>query len=271
MIDGKKISTDIQNTLRERVCACGRVPRMDIISLSRDRVITSFVRMKRKFGETIGVDVRVHELPEDMDQADLVSLVEGVVGETNGCIIQLPLPPHIDTDKILNLVPWEKDIDVLGREAQERFGAGEMDILPPVPGAVAAVLAVLPPKTRSKKFLIIGSGKLVGSPVATLLGNMNINFDIIDRDTPDEERKKRLLEAEVVISGTGQPHSIRSEDIRKGVILIDAGTSELAKKMVGDIDPVCYAKASYYTPVPGGIGPITIAILFKNLIAHSCI
>ena len=275
MIDGRKIAREIREQLREKIEKSGTTPRMDIISLSQDKAIKAFVRKKKRFGKRIGVNVVVHDLPENTTEGELIGQLENIFKQTDGVVIQLPLPQHIDTEKILKMIPVKKDIDVLNPESIENFAKGMSGSIPPVPGAVKEVLKIvfeakdptsLSRATRGRKIVLAGYGKLVGQPVGMLFDREGIPYKVIDKETSPKDKDGLLKNADIIISGIGQSHSIKSEDIKDGVVLIDAGTSELAKKMVGDIDPECYEKASLYTPVPGGVGPITIAILFRNLV-----
>lgn len=270
IIDGKKISREIRENLKERVSNCKEIPRMDIISLSQDKAIKSFVRQKKLFGEKIGVQVFVHNLDKKNSEKILVEYLNKILQETNGCIVQLPLPAHIDTEKILEMIPVEKDIDVLNPISIKGFASGINKSIPPVSGAIQEIIKLIPGGLKRKNIVIVGFGKLVGQPVTMLLDREGVNYHVIDKKTSGADKKEFLRSADIIISGTGRPHSIKPIDIREGVVLIDAGTSELAKKMVGDIHPNCYEKASLYTPVPGGVGPITIAILFKNLVDNIC-
>jgi len=119
---------------------------------------------------------------------------------------------------------------------------------------------------KNKKVLVIGNGKLVGEPVGIMLSHEGIMFDVVNKSTDEITRNEIIRNADVIISGVGIPHLIKPDMIQPGVILIDAGTSEQSGKLAGDIDPACADVASYITPVPGGVGPITVVALFRNLL-----
>jgi methylenetetrahydrofolate dehydrogenase (NADP+)/methenyltetrahydrofolate cyclohydrolase len=170
-------------------------------------------------------------------------------------VVQLPLPKQINANKILDLIPSDKDVDALSENAS---------VLAPVAGAVREVLERNQVELEGKKILVVGQGRLVGRPVAIWLAQEGYEVETADINT------KNLAEltnrADVIITGVGKPGLIKLEDIKEGAILIDTGTSESAGKLMGDVDPTCAVKCSLLSPVPGGVGPITVAMIFKNLL-----
>ena len=269
-IDGKKIAQEIKSELRSDVESCDKKINLDIVMVGSDRASKSFIQRKVKFGKEIGVDVFLHKFDSDILQVELEGQLSEILRTSEGCIVQLPLPEHIDKKKILDLVPADLDVDMLGSASYSSFESGTSSNYPPVAGAVREALLSIDENLSGKNIVILGCGELVGKPVSTWLKNKNIEHDIVDIDTGSETRKELLRGADIIISGIGKPNSLTSSEIKDGVILIDAGTSELKKRLVGDIYKDCYNRASFYTPVPGGIGPITVAILFRNLINNVC-
>jgi methylenetetrahydrofolate dehydrogenase (NADP+)/methenyltetrahydrofolate cyclohydrolase len=172
----------------------------------------------------------------------------------------------MDVQTILNSVPLEKDIDILSDDAKKAYNNKNLKSIPPVAAAMWELLKSTNVDLEGKEILIVGNGKLVGEPVSMLLSHENISYTIIDKDTDPFERSRKLSTADIIISGVGVPHMIKPDMVKDGVILIDAGTSEQADELVGDIDPTCADKASYMTPVPGGVGPVAVVCLYKNLL-----
>ena len=191
-----------------------------------------------------------------------------VVASGEGSIIvQLPLPPHIDTERVLNVVPPERDPDVLSEKSIALFEKDTSAILPPVLGAIKEILLRSGVFVGNKKVVIVGRGKLVGAPAAVWFKRHGSNVALLGRDTAD--LKPHTAEADIIVLGVGSPGLLRPDMIKPEAVILDAGTSEEGGKLLGDADSACAEKAGVFTPVPGGIGPITVAILFQNLLTLS--
>jgi methylenetetrahydrofolate dehydrogenase (NADP+)/methenyltetrahydrofolate cyclohydrolase len=235
------------------------------VQFGNDVAIKKFVSLKMKVAEQLAItaDYVVSEV-ETTSEAVLV-LQDVIAKNYDGIVLQLPTPVGIESETLINTIPLAMDIDVLGASAIEAFRQGRSNRLPPVAAAVETILKVHAISPINKNIVIRGKGKLVGEPVMMLFDQSHIPYSAIDANTPVEEQQHALQHADIIISGTGVPHSLTPDMIKDGVILLDAGTSEQLGKLAGDIDPACSAKASLYTPVPGGVGPVTVACLFKNL------
>ncbi|MFA5131790.1 MAG: bifunctional 5,10-methylenetetrahydrofolate dehydrogenase/5,10-methenyltetrahydrofolate cyclohydrolase [Candidatus Paceibacterota bacterium] len=268
--NGKEASQTMQILLKERIANLGRAPVLAIISVDEHPSIVSFIRIKRKYAEALGVTIKEFNFKSETDESSLVDVVQALAksNEYDGIIVQLPLPSSYDALRVLNAVPQELDVDVLSSDANASFietGAP----LPTVVGAVAHILEDTYTDIENKNVVIVGHGKLVGAPVAVWLKHQGITPEIIDADTDTETRKKLLQNADIVISGSGAPHTLSPEDFKPGVVIIDAGTSEQAGVLAGDCDPRCAAIANVFTPVPGGVGPLTVAYLFENVVSFA--
>jgi len=255
IVDGKALAGDIKKDLKNKLA--GRSLRLDVILVGDNLASLKYVERKKKFGEEIGVEVIVHDLMGDMAQADLEEEIIKLVNEerVNGIIVQLPLPVQIDAQKILNLIPAEKDVDAFGSEAK---------VLPPTVGAIKEILERNNVELENKKIVVVGQGQLVGRPVAVWLTQEGREVELVDINTKNPDAI--LRGADVIISGVGKPGLITPDKIKEGVVLIDAGTAESGGQLVGDADPACASKCLLFTPVPGGVGPLTVAMLFKNLL-----
>lgn len=256
IIDGKKIASEIKSDLRKKLS--GKKLTVGLIVVGSDTVTDKFVSMKQKTADDLGVDLRVFEYDESISKEDLIDEVKLISsrGDISGLVIQLPLPTHLkdETDSILELVPPAKDIDALGKETR---------VSAPVAVAVREILARSGVELKGKNIVVVGRGRLVGRPVAVSLATAGGNVNDFDENSPG--LKEALKNADIVVSGAGDPHFIKPNMIKDGVVLIDAGTSESAGRVVGDIDPACAEKASIFSPVPGGVGPVALSCLFKNL------
>ena len=259
IIDGKALAEKIKQALRLALLAQGKNLRLDVILVGDNIVSEKYVERKKKIGEEIGVEVVVHELLEDISPIDLEEEIKKLSNDerVNGIIVQLPLPPQIDEQKILNLVAPEKDVDALNSEAK---------VLSPTVGAIREILNRNLVSIKGKKVAVVGKGKLVGRPVAIWLTQEGADVAVIDSKTADADSTRLLQNADIIVSGVGKPGLVTPDKIREGVVLIDAATSEQNGSLKGDADPACATKCSLFTPVPGGVGPLTVVMLFKNLL-----
>lgn len=269
IIDGKEIAEKIKSSLREEVLELnesGKKIRLAVLKVSGDPVTEKYLKTKKNFAESIGVDLKIYEVPSEISTNKLREKVSEIVHikENNGVIIQLPFPDQINIQYILDAIIPEKDPDMLSSKSLGKFGTGKSKILPPVVGAVKEIFAEHGVGLKAKNVVIVGAGRLVGKPIATWLVNEKATVSVIDENTknPEEYSKK----ADIIISGVGKPGIIKSDMIKEGVVAIDCGASESKGQVIGDIDIEVEKKASLFAPVPGGVGPVTVAMLFKNLI-----
>lgn len=270
IVDGKKIASDIYDTLRESFRRVHKTPELHILYVGNDPVIDNFIRFKEQAGKSLGVAVHIHRFSHEISEEELIGALQKIQQSASGIVVQLPLPQHIHQEKILSMVPAELDIDVLGKNAQQQFIQRTSRFVPPVAGALEHIARTYACDFSNKKILLVGNGILVGYPVSLWLDRQQYVYDVIDKETPNHIQTALFAQADIIISGAGQPEFIHASMIRDGVALFDCGTSELSKKITGDIHPSSYEKASLVTPVPGGVGPLTIAVLYENLlIAHT--
>ena len=266
LMDGKAAAQKILDALKQEAAALAKKPRLAVVAVGEDPVIANFIAQKKKTADFVGAEMRVYPFPADIMTNALRKRIAEIVHEkkNTGVIIQLSLPAHINKQYILNAIPLEKDADVLSSRAVGNFATGKSPIMPPVAGAIKALFEEYEIDYQKKNIVILGAGALVGRPMALWLMAEDRGFALITEKTRDSQ--DILREADIVISGVGKPQSITGEMIKKGAVVIDAGTSESAGEMVGDVDADSVgAKAAFLTPVPGGVGPVTVAILFKNL------
>lgn len=265
--DGKLASEKIQLKLSERIKRSGSSPVLAIISVGSSPATLSFIKIKRNYAEAIGVTVKEFNFPAEDNEAGLVSKILDLSesGAYDGMVVQLPLPPAYDARRVLEAVPTELDVDVLNSHSIASFKTNGTPV-PPVAGAVAHIIDDTKTDLVGKNIVVVGNGILVGTPVATWFTLQGGTPTSIDIETDEETKEHLLKEADIVVSGTGVARMIRPEHLKKGVVLIDAGTSEQDGTLSGDCDPACADVAEVFTPVPGGVGPLTVACLFENLI-----
>lgn len=266
IVDGNKIAKELEEKLVTELLFS--IPKkVCFIVFGGNTATEQFVKAKSKVAERVGIIVEVKKYPNVKTTAEAIKLVH-TLGEKDydGIVVQLPLFAGIDTQTVLDEIPPLKDIDVLGTIAKESYANGKINRTPPVAQAVYEILESCNVELTGKKIVVAGQGRLVGEPVHLMLNRMKAPHDVVDINTSEKEKLELYKNADIIISGMGIPHGIKPDMIKKGVVLIDAGASEQAGKLVGDIDPTCESKASFITPVPGGVGPITIVCLLRNLL-----
>lgn len=267
ILDGKKLAEKIFKEIKSEVAELGKSLRLAIVIVGEDPVVRKFVEQKKKKAKEAGIDIRIYPFPEAITTNELRKRMAEIVHEENnhGVIVQLPLPASINSQYILNAVTPEKDVDMLSAKALGNFVVGKSPIMSPVAGAVKAFWKEYKISYKNKHVAVVGAGNLVGRPVALWLLSEHATFSMITKDTPDPASV--LRSADIIISGIGFPKFITKDMVKEGVVVMDAGTSESEGKLAGDVDfESVSSKASFITPVPGGIGPVTIALLLKNLV-----
>lgn len=279
IIDGRKIRDEIKELLKKEVAELKKDLRLGIVLVGDNPVSLRFIEEKKKFGNEIGVDARVYKFDETISTTALRDKLAEIIHikQNTGVILQLPLPAQINTQYILNSIVPEKDIDVLSSRALGEFYVGRSVILPPVVGAVDLILKQIfsdvMPEIAEKNIVIVGAGRLVGKPLAVYFINKLATVSVLNKNT--SEISKFTREADILISGVGLPKFIKSDMVKNESIVLDCGASvEKVKtdsgeteKYSGDVDfDEVSKKAAFITPVPGGVGPITVAMLFKNLV-----
>ncbi|HEY4504604.1 MAG TPA: bifunctional 5,10-methylenetetrahydrofolate dehydrogenase/5,10-methenyltetrahydrofolate cyclohydrolase [Candidatus Paceibacterota bacterium] len=252
IIDGRKIANGIAETLN------GRGKTLYVLQVGDESASTSYIKIKQKFGEKIGVKIIREQLSPNTQSSELILKIKEANQDKNisGIIVQLPLPEHIVTALVLAEISPTKDPDALSPSPL---------VLPPVVAAVEEIVNRYEIDLYFSDVVVVGYGQLVGQPVTKWLRDAGVEFALV---TEENENPEKILQgADVIISGVGKPSLIKPDMIKSGVIIIDAGTSESGGALMGDVDPKCAQKASLLTPVPGGLGPITVAKLFQNLIS----
>ena len=258
MVDGKRIAEEMYTELAPKFAVLGRKVRLGIVVVGSNPVIESFVRIKTRAAERLGVDMVRENVSHSGDAGKIIQAVNRLVATTDAVIVQLPLPQGINVDEVLAAVPKEKDVDALNPRVPEE----DRLVHAPVALAVVEILKRGGIEIRGARTVVAGAGRLVGAPSAVLLRTLGANVSFF---TLEEGSIEDVKDADILVLGTGKSGLIKPEHIKEGVALIDAGTSEQKGKIQGDADPACAEKASVFTPVPGGVGPVAVAMIFQNL------
>ena len=261
MVDGRALASEILTSVRRDVAALGRAVIVRAIVVAPSPATESYLRIKSSRAKEAGMTLEVVRLPDTATTEDAVAAVRAEGADA--VIAQLPLPPSIDTIAVLDAIPRGKDADVLSSSARAAFENGEAGALvPPVALSVLHILERHHISVVGKKVTVVGSGWLVGGPVITCLTRIGADITVVNKEKGD--LREALKDADIVVSGAGAPLLIKPDMVKNGVVLIDGGTSGLGALVVGDADPAVAEKASLFTPVPGGVGPVAVACLFEN-------
>lgn len=283
IIDGRKMAKEILARARARADKLARRPLVVALTSSDTPATRSYLAIKTKKAEEAGCVLKViqFDLSRGINNLMLSRQVVDSAENADAVIVQLPLPAGIETKAVCDAIPVSKDADVLSSLARAKFEMRDLrnpSLLPPVVGAVREIFLRNNIDVKGKpsfakgygvamKAVVIGTGFLVGAPVATWLKQQGAMVEVIANPSEFAVARATLATADIIISGAGSPHLIKPEMLKQGVVLIDAGTSESNGVVVGDADPVCADKCSLFTPVPGGVGPLVVACLFENAVA----
>ncbi len=270
ILNGKALSKKIELLVADEVITLknetGRVPGLAVILVGSDPASQAYVGMKKKACDRVGFYSVTHEMPEDISQETIEKTIE-MMNENpgiDGILIQLPLPKQIDTTKLLELVAPHKDVDGFHPYNVGRLSTGLDGFVPCTPLGVMELLKEYSINPEGKNCVVVGASNIVGKPMSALLLNANATVEITHIYTKD--LKSHTLNADIILVGVGVINLIKEDMVKDGVIIIDIGINRNDEgRLVGDVDfENVSKKASFITPVPGGVGPMTIAMLLKN-------
>jgi methylenetetrahydrofolate dehydrogenase (NADP+) / methenyltetrahydrofolate cyclohydrolase len=267
LIDGKKLSQEILLRVKTEVEKLPFEPVFCDILVGDDKVSAQYVGMKARAAMNTGILFHKANFPASISTEQLVKEIESLNKIKNMCgiILQLPLPAHIETQTALNAVLPEVDVDCLGAVASKKFYEDQNAVGFPTALACMELINSLNLNLKDKNIVVLGWGNLVGKPVEAMLKFRGLNPTIITSKT--ENKEMLIKEADLLVSGMGKGKYITGEMIKKGAVIIDAGTSESGAGIVGDVDLESVKNvASYVSPVPGGVGPVTVAMLLNNVL-----
>ena len=268
----RRVLENLKKKRRKNLC-------LAVIQVGDNRVSLKYITEKEKAAEDLGIGFRLMLYPLTVSQATLVKAIKktGRDKKVSGMIVQLPLPKHLDTQPILDAIPERKDVDVLSSSSFAKFTLGIFPVLPPTVAAISILLKKTKKKLEGAKVAVVGAGRLVGLPVSVWLAQQGAVVSLIQKGT--RNAPQIIKKADIVISGVGKAGLITGKVVKKGAVVIDAGTSVESgpstrsarsgrqASLVGDVDFESVSKkASFITPVPGGVGPLTVACLFQNLV-----
>ena len=270
-MDGKGLAKKMQDQMKKQVAALtaeGKTPGLCVILVGEDKASQVYVRNKEKQSEAMGMNSRVVRLAADISEADLLTEVEkqNQDDSMHGILVQLPLPKHIDEQKVLRAIRYEKDVDGFHPMNVGNFFLGNESALPCTPYGIMKILDEYNIALEGKKALVIGRSNIVGKPMSIMLLNKNATVTIAHSRT--KNLKELAKEADILVAAIGRGHFVTADFIKEGAVVIDVGMNRSAEgKLIGDVDTAgAMGIASHITPVPGGVGPMTITMLLQQTI-----
>ena len=270
IIDGKAISAAIREEIKAEVCEYvkehGRAPSLTVIIVGEDPASQIYVRNKQRACEQAGIISDVIRLPEQTDEDELLGIISALNDnkDVNGILVQLPLPSHIDEKKVICAISPKKDVDAFGYEYLGRILSGDYDFLPCTPAGVMELLRRSGISVSGKNCVVLGRSNIVGKPMAALLMHANGTVTVCHSRTADVASHTK--EADIIVAAVGKAGFLTADMIKDGAVIVDVGINRTPDgKLTGDVDfEGCFEKAAAITPVPGGVGPMTITMLLKN-------
>lgn len=270
LLEGKIIADKIKDELKASVQNLKQVPVLASVLVGNDPGAVAYVKTQAKIAQSLGITYKLHQLAENISEDELIDFVLGLNTDTsvNGIIVQVPLPQAIDYRRICELILPNKDVEGMHPTNIGKLLFGRARIAACTADAVMELLNSINIDLYGKEVVIVGHSEIVGKPLAMLLLEKFATVTICHIATSQAGRLKEHVErAEVLIVAVGQAGLIKGEWIKKGAIVVDVGINRLNDKIVGDVDFAAASnRASYITPVPGGVGPLTVAILMRNLV-----
>ncbi|MBA3678895.1 bifunctional 5,10-methylenetetrahydrofolate dehydrogenase/5,10-methenyltetrahydrofolate cyclohydrolase [Candidatus Saccharibacteria bacterium] len=272
IIDGKKIALEILAELKphiEQLKEIGITPKLVNIAYNPDSRSEMYIEMKRQQAEKIGIEYEYIDL-SDTTQADCIQRMTLLANNNSvhGIIVQLPINDYDDPQSLLNIIPPSKDVDGLSDQSLLDLQHNQAKLQPATPLAIIELLKRSAVDLQGKKVAVIGQGKLVGKPLGYMLQNLNVDTLLADASTVD--LAKITQQADIIISATGQPGLITADLVPQGSIIIDAGIAEVEGVAKGDVDfNDVKNKVNLISPVPGGVGPVTVAMLLSNVVTSA--
>lgn len=269
LIDGKKVSTEIRGRLEKETAELktkiGRTPGLATVLVGEDPASAVYVRNKNKICHEIGFQSFGQNLSAETTEEELLNIIKKLNSndEVNGILVQLPLPDHIDSEKILLSIDPEKDVDGFHPINVGKLAIGNALLTPCTPTGIIALLDYYKIEIPGKHAVVLGRSNIVGKPVAHLLLQRHATVTICHSKTKNLQQVTR--QADILIAAVGRPHFVNSDMVKEGTVVIDVGINRVDGKLTGDVDFDQVAeKAGLITPVPGGVGPMTIALLMEN-------
>ena len=265
-MNGHEVAKALYAELRETLKELPYTPALRVVRLGDDPASVAYTRLKDKRARELGLDSRLLALPSETSQEELLALIGEINADdaVDGILVQLPLPGHVDAQAVIEAIAPAKDVDGFHPFSVGRLWTDGRALLPCTPAGILRMLDHYGVELAGREAVIVGRSNIVGKPLAALLLARHATVTVAHsrtRDLPTVTRR-----AEVLVAAVGRPGFVTPEMVRPGAVLVDVGISRVGGKLVGDIDPRAHELSSAFTPVPGGVGPMTVAMLLANTV-----
>ncbi len=269
VIDGDEISSRVRDEVAEEVERMDRTPKLVAVLMSDDPASETYVRMKRQAADEVGIDSETVHIDPDASEDELLSTVEELNDDetVDGILVQLPLPDHVDEERAIEAVTPEKDVDGFHPFNKGLLLEGRPRFVPATPKGVVRMLREHGVDLEGQNVVIVGRSDIVGKPLAVLLLSRDVNATPTVCHSRTENLEEHTRKADIVVAAVGVPEFVTADMVSEGVIVVDVGINRVDGELVGDVayDEVS-EKAAAITPVPGGVGPMTVASLLENTV-----
>jgi len=270
LLDGKALSKKIREQIKVRVAEFknrGVIPGLAVILVGDNPASQLYVNMKTKACEDVGIYSINHRMPAEISEKELINVIKMLNNNpmVHGILVQLPLPKHIKEENVIEAIDYKKDVDGFHPYSVGRLVRGNPLFYPCTPYGIMKLFEEYNIELKGKDVVIVGAGNITGKPLASMLTNAFSTVQLCHIHTKDLEKKTR--KADILISAVGKPKLITKDMVKEGCVVVDVGISRVNNKVVGDVDfENVSEKVSHITPVPGGVGPMTIAMLLYNTV-----
>ncbi|TDI73274.1 MAG: bifunctional methylenetetrahydrofolate dehydrogenase/methenyltetrahydrofolate cyclohydrolase FolD [Bacteroidetes bacterium] len=283
LIDGKQIAADVRREIKSdvdaHVAAGNRAPFLAVVLVGDNPASASYVRGKHRAAAEVGIDSENLTLPDSTSEAEILDVIKRLNRDENvdGILVQLPLPPHVDDQKVINAIAPSKDVDCFHPENVGKLMLGLPGLKPATPAGIVELLRRSGVETSGKHAVIVGRSNIVGKPLANLLIQKGVDCTVTVCHSRTRNLSEITRQADILIAAIGRPEFITADMVKEGAVVIDVGinrveddTRDRGYRLVGDVAFEAVAEiASAITPVPGGVGPMTIALMLKNTLSAS--
>jgi methylenetetrahydrofolate dehydrogenase (NADP+)/methenyltetrahydrofolate cyclohydrolase len=269
IIDGDEISSRVRKEVADEVTRMEKTPKLVAVLMSDDPASETYVRMKREAADEVGIESETVRIDPDAPEEKLLSTVAELNedDDVDGILVQLPLPDHVDEERALEAVSPEKDVDGFHPFNKGLLLEGRPRFVPATPKGVVRMLREHGVELGGKDVVVVGRSDIVGKPLAALLFSRDVNATVTVCHSRTEDLGRHTRNADVVVAAVGVPEFVTADMVSEGVVVVDVGINRVEEELVGDVayDEVA-EKASAITPVPGGVGPMTVASLLENTV-----
>ena len=264
LIDGKKIAEEIESELKGKISQMTAPPRLSVVQIGDDPASTSYIKAKSSAAQRVGIELTHHHLSVDTSESELHSLIDNLNSSEDGIIVQLPLPEGLEG--VLNHILPENDVDGFHPVNLGRLVQGKQGMKPCTPAGIVELLYRSGNDPGGKNIVVVGRSTIVGKPLSLLLSRKGVDATVTVCHSRTSSLQNFCKEADILVVATGNPGTVTGKMVKPGAVVIDVGVNRTKDGLVGDVSPDVKDVAGQLTPVPGGVGPMTVAMLMSNVV-----